>query len=82
MPGALGAPLRRQGFGKNEISVQCIAETQRRRRPERKTQIHVAQPAADGGPNDEPKAKGRADQPKWLRALRRLSHIGDVSKSR
>src|SRR5260370_42568008 len=82
MRGALGAPLRWQGFGKNEISVQRIAEAQRRRRPERKTQIHVAQPPANCRANHKPESKRRADHPKWLRPSLRLSHIGYVGESR
>jgi len=80
VPGGLGAALGRERLRKNEIAVHRIGQAECGCGPERKTQVDVAEIAADGRANDEAESERGADEAKRLGPFFGRCNVGDVGK--
>ena len=80
MPSGFCAAFARKRLGKDEKAVDRVGETEACGGPKRKTQIDIAQLAADGGTNYEAKSKCGADEAEGLGAFFRRGNIGDVGE--
>jgi hypothetical protein len=67
--------VRGQGFGQDDQAEQEIRRRQGRGHPEGHPGSEFPQQAAQGRTEDEPQAKGRADETKGLGALLRRRHV-------